>query len=45
MVRDNIPYREDINAKDLWQEEEMHIQGTKRRLDTDSKEESCTRLG
>ena len=26
-------YREDMNAKDSWQEEEIHIQGIKRKLE------------
>lgn len=33
MVGNNIPYREDINAKDGWQEKEMLTQGTKRKLE------------
>lgn len=44
MVGDNISYREDINAKDPLQEEEINIQGIKRRQDTDSKEESLYKI-
>lgn len=33
MVRDNIPYRENISAKGPWQEEEMQIQGARTKLE------------